>query len=196
MVTGLQLLQFVYVSYLIFISVNIRTYRFHNCYSENPCVFTLSVQICDTKFCLILDFIALRIVVTPSGFPMAGQNFTLTCSLTGGDSLSPTVSYQWRRGESLLTNSPTLHFDSLYLSDAGQYNCVVTLSSSQLDQEHSITGTYNIEFTSEFTMYVKNLFEHNPAFINKSYLLCMQPFTSKCVWIECQTARHLLSQKQ
>ncbi len=89
-------------------------------------------------------------MVTPSGSPMAGQSFTLTCSLTGGDSLSPTVSYQWRRGESLLTNSPILHFDSLYLSDVGQYSCVVILSSSLLDQEYTVTGTYNIEFISKY----------------------------------------------
>ncbi len=88
-------------------------------------------------------------MVTPSGSPMAGQSFTLTCSLTGGDSLSPTVSYQWRRGESLLTNSPTFHFDSLYLSDTGQYRCVVRLSSSQLNQEHTVTETYSIDFASE-----------------------------------------------
>ena len=80
---------------------------------------------------------------------MAGQSFTLTCSLTGGDTLSPTVSYQWRRGESLLNNSPTLHFDFLYLSNAGQYSCVVTLSSSQLDQEYTVTETYDIDFASE-----------------------------------------------
>ena len=93
-------------------------------------------------------FAVLKVSITSSGSPMAGQNFTLTCSLTGEISLLSNISYQWRRGESLLTNSPILHFDSLYLSDAGQYSCVVILHS-QPNQENTIIETYNIEFTSE-----------------------------------------------
>ena len=88
---------------------------------------------------------------TPSGIPMAGQSFSLTCSLTGGASLQPTLSYQWtREGGSLMTSTATLNFDTLYLSDAGQYSCQVILTSSQLEGEHTVAAHYTIEFMSKW----------------------------------------------
>ncbi|XP_064386182.1 sushi, von Willebrand factor type A, EGF and pentraxin domain-containing protein 1-like isoform X2 [Halichondria panicea] len=88
-------------------------------------------------------------VISPSGGPMAGQSFSLTCSLSGGASLQPTLSYQWtREGGPLMTNTATLNFDTLYLSDAGQYSCQVILTSSQLEGEHTVAAHYTIEFRS------------------------------------------------
>ncbi|XP_064386238.1 E-selectin-like [Halichondria panicea] len=88
-------------------------------------------------------------VISPSGVPMAGQSFSLTCSLSGGASLQPTLSYQWtREGGSLMTSTATLNFDTLYLSDAGQYSCQVILTSSQLEGEHTVAAHYTIEFMS------------------------------------------------
>ncbi|XP_064386240.1 P-selectin-like isoform X2 [Halichondria panicea] len=56
----------------------------------------------------------LQLVISPRGVPMAGQSFSLTCSLSGGASLQPTLSYQWtREGESLMTSTATLNFDTL-----------------------------------------------------------------------------------
>ncbi|XP_064386241.1 P-selectin-like isoform X3 [Halichondria panicea] len=58
--------------------------------------------------------ICLQLVISPRGVPMAGQSFSLTCSLSGGASLQPTLSYQWtREGESLMTSTATLNFDTL-----------------------------------------------------------------------------------
>ncbi|XP_064386204.1 uncharacterized protein LOC135334805 isoform X2 [Halichondria panicea] len=86
-------------------------------------------------------------VISPSGGPMAGQSFSLTCSLSGGASLQPTLSYQWtREGGSLMTSTATLNFDTLYLSDAGQYSCQVILTSSQLEGGHTVAAHYTIEF--------------------------------------------------
>ncbi|XP_064386180.1 sushi, von Willebrand factor type A, EGF and pentraxin domain-containing protein 1-like isoform X2 [Halichondria panicea] len=86
-------------------------------------------------------------VITSSGGPMAGQSFSFTCSLSGGASLQPTLSYQWtREGGLLMTSTATLNFDTLYLSDAGQYNCQVILTSSQLEGEHTVAAHYTIEF--------------------------------------------------
>ncbi|XP_064386500.1 CUB and sushi domain-containing protein 3-like isoform X1 [Halichondria panicea] len=93
--------------------------------------------------------LAIQVVISPSGIPMAGQSFSLTCSLTGGASLQPTLSYQWtREGGSLMPSTATLNFDSLYLSDAGQYSCQVILTSSQLEGEHTVAAHYTIEFMS------------------------------------------------
>ena len=97
-------------------------------------------------------FTELLAVISPSGGPMAGQSFSLTCSLSGGASLQPTLSYQWtREGGSLMTNTATLNFDTLYLSDAGQYSCQVILTSSQLEGEHTVAAHYTIEFRSKLS---------------------------------------------
>ncbi len=89
-------------------------------------------------------------VISPSVGPKAGQSFSLTCSLTGGASLQPTLSYQWtREGGSLMTSTATLNFDTLYLSDAGQYSCQVILTSSQLEGQHTVAAHYSIHFTSK-----------------------------------------------
>ena len=99
---------------------------------------------------ITMMFTELVVEGTPSGIPMAGQSFSLTCSLTGGASLQPTLSYQWtREGGSLMTSTATLNFDTLYLSDAGQYSCQVILTSSQLEGEHTVAAHYTIEFMSK-----------------------------------------------
>ena len=58
------------------------------------------------------------------------------------------VSYQWKRGE-LITNSPTLYFDSLYLSDTGQYSCIVSLFYIDSRQRYNVSETYTLEFICE-----------------------------------------------
>ncbi len=102
---------------------------------------------------MLTEFIAM---ISLSGIPMAGQSFSLTCSLTGGASLHPTLSYQWtREGGSLMTSTATLNFDTLYLSDADQYSCQVILTSSQLEGEHTVAAHYIIEFMSKWLLYSK-----------------------------------------
>ena len=94
-------------------------------------------------------FTELLVMISPSGGPMAGQSFFLTCFLSGEASLQPTLSYQWtREGGSLMTSTATLNFDTLYLSDAGQYSCQVILTSSQLEEEYTVAAHYTIEFMS------------------------------------------------
>ena len=48
-----------------------------------------------------------------------------------------------------MTSTATLNFDTLYLSDAGQYSCQVILTSSQLEGEHTVAAHYTIEFMSK-----------------------------------------------
>ena len=86
-------------------------------------------------------------VFTSSGSPIAGQSFSLTCSVTGADSAAPTISYQWFRGQSLITSSSVLSFDSLFLSDAGQYRCVATVALSE--EELTVSANYDVQFQSE-----------------------------------------------
>ncbi|XP_064387176.1 uncharacterized protein LOC135335578 [Halichondria panicea] len=85
--------------------------------------------------------------VTSSGPPMAGQSYTLTCTVTGGEALNPTISYQWFEGSStrvmLPTTSVDLTFDPLHLSDAGQYSCDVIVSSPSLTSD--LTASSGVE---------------------------------------------------
>ncbi len=95
-------------------------------------------------------FTELVVAISPSGRPMAGQSFSLTCSLSGGASLQPTLSYQWtREGGSLMTSTATLNFNILYLSDVGQYSCQVILPSSKFEGEHTVAAQYTIDFMSK-----------------------------------------------
>ena len=52
-----------------------------------------------------------------------------------------------------MTSTATLNFDTLYLSDAGQYSCQVILTSSQLEGVHTVAAQYSIEFMSKLYVY-------------------------------------------
>ncbi len=68
--------------------------------------------------------------VTSSGPPMAGQSYSLTCTVTGADSLSPIITYVWTRG--VAGSDSMLTFNPLTLSSSGQYVCTVTVTSDLL----------------------------------------------------------------
>ena len=78
---------------------------------------------------------------------MVGLGLSLTCSVIETDPL-PIISYQWLRGESLVASTSVLRFEALFLSDAGQYKCVVIIRSDRLG-ELSVNSTYDVEFQSE-----------------------------------------------
>ena len=65
-----------------------------------------------------------------SGPQIAGEDYTLTCEVTGGGITTPT--YRWFRNGSLLTGqtTATLSFSPLMESDSGVYTCEGTRSSS------------------------------------------------------------------
>ncbi len=48
-----------------------------------------------------------------------------------------------------MTSTATLNFNTLYLSDAGQYSCQVILTSSQFEGEHTVAAHYTIDFMSK-----------------------------------------------
>ena len=81
---------------------------------------------------------------------MVGQTGnTLTCNVSGADNLNPTITYQWTRNDGSTqtpvgTNSNTLTLSPLRLSDAGDYNCSVTVSSNFLNN-NIITSSNNTE---------------------------------------------------
>ena len=84
---------------------------------------------------------------------MVGQTGnSLTCDVTGADNLNPMITYQWTRNDGSTqtpvgTNSDTLTFSPLRLSNAGDYNCNVTISSTLLNSpiRNSVTNLQRVE---------------------------------------------------
>ena len=69
--------------------------------------------------------------------PTAGEDYQLTCSVSGAENLNPNITYRWTRnsgsGQTQVgANSNTLSFTPLRLADAASYVCGVTISSSYL----------------------------------------------------------------
>ena len=80
---------------------------------------------------------------------MGQSGNTLTCDVSGADNLNPTITYQWTRNDGSTqtpvgTNSNTLTLSPLRLSDAGDYNCSVTVSSNFLNN-NIITSSNNTQ---------------------------------------------------
>ena len=83
---------------------------------------------------------SISVMVTANGAPELGQNgYSLTCGVSGAGNLSPTITYRWTRDNGTQTqvgtNSNTLSFSPLRLSDVGQYTCGVTITSPFLNSE-------------------------------------------------------------
>ena len=82
------------------------------------------------------------------GAQIAGEDYTLTCQVTGGGTMTPT--YRWFRNESLLTGqtSNTLAFSPLRETDSGVYTCEGTRSSITVTSASvriSVVGKFTLE---------------------------------------------------
>lgn len=69
-------------------------------------------------------------IVTGSGSQVTGENYTLTCTATGGG-VTITPVYQWRRFSVLPLQSPhdQYFFPALRRADSGDYSCGVMKGS-------------------------------------------------------------------
>ena len=84
---------------------------------------------------------------------MLGQHYFLTCNFTVVNSLlNPTMTYQWTKNNGTQTqvgtNSNTLSFASLKLSDAGRYKCEVTITSSSFNEDINAAAFKNVTIQS------------------------------------------------
>ena len=88
---------------------------------------------------------------------MVGQTGnTLTCDVSGADNLNPTITYQWTRNDGSTqtpvgTSSNTLSLSPLRLSNAGDYTCNATVSSTLLNDDipASADNTQRVTIQSE-----------------------------------------------
>jgi hypothetical protein len=90
--------------------------------------------------------------VVPSSVatPMVGSMYSLTCNITGAERLADhdaMVTYQWFKNGAVVSRQTmaTLSFSPLTPSDAGNYTCRATVTSSLLsDPIISASNTSNL----------------------------------------------------
>ncbi len=101
---------------------------------------------------------ALMATLTRAPSPMAGQSYSLTCTLTGGEALTPTITYQFTQDNPGQTGvvggvltTPTLTFNPLILSNSGRYSCQATVTSPHLNTPQEVdSGSQSLSIQSEW----------------------------------------------
>ncbi len=88
--------------------------------------------------------------VIPSGAPILGQSYTMTCNVDVTDNLCPLISYRWTKNNGTVTQLEagiepnTLSLSPLRLSDAGLYTCLATVHSIHITNYVTVTETHKI----------------------------------------------------
>ena len=78
---------------------------------------------------LLLTVPSISILLDDNGTnPVAGQNYSLSCKISGIDSSIANLTYKWKKDDTPLSEiGPFLSFSPLRLSDAGWYSCTVNM---------------------------------------------------------------------
>ena len=94
---------------------------------------------------------ALSAVIVANGLPGELQNYSLTCSVSGGDYLG-TINILWDRvGIRMgISQAPNLTFNPLNQDDAGEYRCTISISSMYFTG--TLMETLNITVASKSRM--------------------------------------------
>jgi len=103
---------------------------------------------------------SVSVVITPTGTAVVGQSYSLSCSVSGADSLSPITTYRWYNESS--NPRPQVGTTSIYTLNplqqyhAGEYTCEVTITSPYLDGDLSRSVMQNITVQSNLHVYLKS----------------------------------------
>ena len=108
-------------------------------------------------FILSNIFIAplVSVVITPTGTAVVGQlGYSLDCSVSGADSLNPTITYRWYNESSnprsqVGTTSSYGFPERLRPYHAGEYTCEVTITTPYLDEDLSSSMMQDITLQSK-----------------------------------------------
>jgi len=97
---------------------------------------------------------SVSVVITPAGTAVVGQSYSLSCSVSGADSLSPTTTtYRWYNESSdprsQVGTTSTYSFTRLRPYHAGQYTCEVTITSPYLNGDLSQSMMQDITVQSK-----------------------------------------------
>ena len=94
--------------------------------------------------------------VSRSGSRTEGDQYTLTCTVSGHQSLMATVTYQWSRGSTILNSQTSsrytftanrLIFNPVDREDSGTYTCRATVRSSLLNSNITPQGSTSFTVT-------------------------------------------------
>ena len=92
----------------------------------------------------LTSVITAQVTHSSSGPLTVGQTgFSLSCDVTGTENLkTPTFTYKWRRngGEISGQQGRTLSLSPLTASNAGEYDCSVTVSSTSLSSTVTVNS--------------------------------------------------------
>lgn len=105
------------------------------------------------------------VTISPSSTQIlgVGDEFNITCTVHGLDSMDPTFAYQWTNDlegdHSTISNSEniisTVAFSDLKFSNAGEYECEVNVSSNYFVNGYELgSNTYNLSIKSKQFTYI------------------------------------------
>ena len=94
----------------------------------------------------------MRISDNTSG--IAGERYALTCRVLEAENLHPSITYQWTKNTSsgqiqVGTDSSTLSFTPVRLSDAANYFCTVAMTSDYLTSSITAMASQSVTVQSK-----------------------------------------------
>ena len=94
----------------------------------------------------------ISVTISGSGQLIEGQQYMLTCNVSGTRFLSAAITYQWDRvGDSSgISTSQQLTFNPLRRSDGSQYRCTVTIISPYLSGNQISNNIKNLRISRTY----------------------------------------------
>ena len=89
--------------------------------------------------------------------PVLGLSHNLTCNIIlGARNLNASINYVWEMDRiQIMANTSTLSFQSLRLSDAGEYTCSVIVRSPYLHNEITAVTSHSLILECKCSNYSK-----------------------------------------
>ena len=102
----------------------------------------------------------MTLVIRPSGSPIEGQTYSLTCDLMGDELLTGSITerrFRWDRltpsFQSAILRAATLTFNPLSLQDEGEYECTTSITSSYFTSQPARTQTFTVVVSKSVITY-------------------------------------------
>ena len=93
----------------------------------------------------------IKVNLSSTGIQRVGETFQFVCEASGIHNLNPVITFSWINAQSrqVGTNSSIFSLQSVKLSDAGEYTCMVTISSTYLRVSLTSNASENLIIESK-----------------------------------------------